>query len=81
MVEPIKKYMIPNFVQTEKENIQISDSVEQSSGVRQGCSLSPYYLFNIFINNVDCEGSAQAPTVKGMSIPRLLFADDITINH
>jgi hypothetical protein len=49
--------------------------------VIQGCSLSPH-LFNIFIDDVIdyiSESNTHTPAVGKMSIPGLLFADDLAI--
>jgi hypothetical protein len=49
--------------------------------VIQGCSLSPH-LFNIFIDDVIDyinESNAHAPAVGKMSMPGLLFGDDLAI--
>jgi hypothetical protein len=59
---------------------EMTNFVEQRRGVRQGCSLSPYF-FNIFtddIINYISEGNVRAPITGKMSIRGLLFAGDLT---
>jgi hypothetical protein len=59
----------------------VTDFVEQRRGIRQGCSLSPY-LFNIFIDDIMdyiSEGNVHAPVIGKVSIPGLMFADDLAI--
>jgi hypothetical protein len=63
---------------------EVTDFVKQRRGVRQGCTLSPY-LFNIFTDNIMnyesyiSEGNVHAPVTGMMSIPGLLFADDLAM--
>jgi hypothetical protein len=60
---------------------EVRDIVEQRRAVKTGCSLSPY-LFNIFIDdimNYISESYVHAPVIGKMSIPGLMFAEDLAI--
>jgi hypothetical protein len=60
---------------------EATDFVEQRRGVRQGCSLIPY-LLNTFIDGIMdyiSEGNVHALVTGKMSIPGLMFADDLAI--
>jgi hypothetical protein len=60
---------------------EVTDFVERRSSIRQGCSLSPY-LCNIFIYNVIdyiIERNFHTSIIAKMSIPGLLFADDLGV--
>jgi hypothetical protein len=62
-------------------NNKVTDFVTQTKGVRQGCSLSPY-LFKIFIDDIVgyvSKANKHAPTVGDVTIPGLLYADDLAI--
>jgi hypothetical protein len=57
----------------------VTDFVRQRRGVRQGCGPSPY-LFNIFIDDIMdyiSKGNVHVSVIGKMSIPGLLFADDL----
>jgi hypothetical protein len=59
----------------------VTDLAGQRRGVRQGCSLNPY-LFNMFTGDIidyNSEGNVHAPVIGKMSIPELMFADDLVI--
>jgi hypothetical protein len=56
---------------------EVREPIPQEKGVRQGCS-----LFYIFIEDVvDCitEGNRHSPVVGELTIPYLLFAEDIAV--
>jgi hypothetical protein len=60
---------------------EVTDFANQRRGVRQVCIVSPC-LFNIFIDDIMdyiSEGNVHAPVIGKMSIPGLMFADDLTI--
>jgi hypothetical protein len=80
MVECIKKMYNTKFC-VKCGGHEVTDFLEQRRGIRQGCSLSPY-LFNIIIDDITdyiSEGNVHAPAIGKMSIPGLMFADDLTI--
>jgi hypothetical protein len=59
----------------------VTNVVTETKGVRQGCSLSPY-LFNIFIDDIVgyvSKVNSHAPTVGDVTIPGLLYADNLAI--
>jgi hypothetical protein len=59
----------------------VREPIPQEKGVRQGCSLRAY-LFYIFIEDVvDCitEGNRHSPVAGELTIPYLLFAEDIAV--
>jgi hypothetical protein len=83
MVRCIKKMYegIKFGVKCDGDNV--TNFVEHKRGVRYGCSLSPH-LISIFIDDVVDyinEGNTHVPAVDKMSIPGLLFADDLAIGH
>jgi hypothetical protein len=81
MVECIKKMYNDTKFCVKCGGNEVTDIVEQRRDVRQGCSLSPY-LFYIFIDDIMdyiSEGNVHAPVTGKMSIPGLMFADDLAI--
>ena len=60
---------------------KISGEVKSTSGVLQGCQLSPL-LFSLFINDLDAYmrfPNSHAPEIEGNEIPLLLYADDLIV--
>jgi hypothetical protein len=60
----------------------VTDFIEQERGVRQECSLSPYF-FNIFIDDIIdyiSKDILHAPVIGLTAIPALLFADDLAFS-
>jgi hypothetical protein len=51
MVKCIKEMYDGIKICVKCEDDEVTDFIEQKTGVRQGCSLSPY-LFNNFIDNI-----------------------------
>jgi hypothetical protein len=62
------------------DNNEVNNFVTQTKGVIQGCSLSPY-LFNIFVDIIGyiSKANPHAPTVGDVTIPGLLYADDLAV--
>jgi hypothetical protein len=61
---------------------EVTDFIEQTRRVGQGCSLSPY-VFNIFIDdNIDyiSKDNPHAPVIGTTAIRGLLFADDLAFS-
>jgi hypothetical protein len=79
MFECIKKmYSGTKFCVKYGDN-EVADFVEERRVIRQGCSMS-FCLFNIFIGDVIdfiSKGNILAPIIEKMTIPGLLFADDL----
>jgi hypothetical protein len=76
----IKLYQGINFC-VKHRVVEVTDFVEQYKRVRQGYSLQPY-LFNIFSDNITeyiSEDNLHAPVTGTMTIPGLLFADNLAI--
>jgi hypothetical protein len=74
-----RMYEAPKFCVKWKRD-EVTEPIPQETGVRQGCSLSPY-LFNIFIDIIDCvkEGNRHSRVVGELTVPCLLFTDDIAV--
>jgi hypothetical protein len=77
-------YEVTTFCVKCGENNEATTFAPQTGwgGGRQGCSLSPY-SFDIFVNdiiehiNVD---NSHAPSIGRITIPGLLFADDLAVS-
>jgi hypothetical protein len=81
MVECIKKIYDDTKFCVKCGGDEVTDFVQQIRGVRQGCSLSPN-LFNIFIDDIIdniSKDNVHAQVIGKMSIPVLIFADDLAI--
>jgi hypothetical protein len=62
-------------------NNEVTNFLTQTEGFRHGCSLKPY-LFNIFIDDIIgyvSKANPHAPTVSDVTIPGLLYTDDLAI--
>jgi hypothetical protein len=80
MVKCIKK-MYEGITFCVKCDDNLANFVERRRGVRQGRSVRSH-LFNIVVDDVSDytdEGNTHAPAEGKMSIPGLLFADDLAI--
>ncbi|MCO5561555.1 hypothetical protein L7F22_015175 [Adiantum nelumboides] len=68
-------------VEKGEQGFGLSDAIESTIGVKQGCPLSPT-LFGIYIDElseyVDTYGDAGS-SLAGVMIPLLLYADDVVL--
>jgi hypothetical protein len=60
---------------------EVREPVPQETGVRQGCCLRSYLLYIFIEDVVDCitEANRHSPVVGELTIPYLLFAEDIAV--
>ena len=61
-----------------RSDSQVSDAFYSTNGVPQGDPLSPL-LFSLFTSNLPDSLAHVPPTLHGVSIPYLLFADDLVV--
>ncbi len=73
--------MYRNISSCIKLNNKLSNPLDISIGLRQGCNLSPY-LFNLYLNDLSTtldRAKIDAVTLNKSKVSSLLYADDLLI--